>query len=177
MTSAGDYFPVIETYLIAPSLFSETLRVLREQGHDRGESLVFWAGRLVEPEAEVDTIIVPKGSGVELHPTHVRISDDAMARVAAFIDPPEIVLLSQVHTHGGIAFHSPVDDIHGFGSPGFVSMVVPHYGEGVAADLRAWGVFECVSGSEFRELPPAEVRRRFRVRPALGVRILEAGDD
>lgn len=169
-----DYFPELETYWLAPTLLTETLRILREEGQGRGESLIFWAGRLREPEADVHTIIVPKGNGVELHPTHVYIGYEAMRRVAEFIAPPGIVLLAQVHTHGGLPFHSPVDDFYGFRSPGFVSAVVGDYGVGAHASMETWAVFECVEGARFRQLPTTEVRQRFRPHSELALSILEA---
>jgi len=176
MGGSRNYFPVIETYRLAPSLLPETARILREEGRYRSESLVFWAGRLIPPEAEVQTIIVPKGSGVELQPTHVHISAEAMGRVAALIEPPERILLAQVHTHAGAAFHSLVDDVYAFRSPGFVSIVISEYGSGAPMALEAWAVFECLNGAKFRQLPSAEVHQRFRAQPGLQLIVMDADD-
>jgi hypothetical protein len=176
MTTRRDYFPVIDVYEIGPTLLGETLRVLQKEGKNREESLVFWAGRLAESQAEIHTIVVPKGSGVIKHPLFVRLTDEAMARVAGLVEPPRLVLMAQIHTHRGSAFHSDTDDFYGFRSPGFISAVIGNYGVGVPAAMEAWAVFECLNGGHFRELTPTQVSNRFRPQLSLPVSIVEAGD-
>ncbi len=176
MASRSDYFPAIDVYQVGPTLLAETLRVLQEEGQNREEALVFWAGRLAESQAEIYTIVVPKGSGVIKHPLFVRLTDEAMARVAGLVEPPRLVLMAQIHTHRGEAFHSDTDDFYGFRSPGFISAVIGNYGMGVLAAMEAWAVFECLNGGHFRRLTPTEVSRRFRQQLSLSVSIVEARD-
>ncbi|MCR4403006.1 MAG: hypothetical protein NUW12_09560 [Firmicutes bacterium] len=168
------YFPLINSYDLPFNLLPETVRVLRDEGAGKTESLVFWAGRVLRDRAELSTIIVPKGSGVQKHPQYVRISDAAMLRVAELLNPPDRVLLAQVHTHRRAAFHSPTDDSYGFRSPGFISIVIGNYAADAVPAIDTWAAWECTDGVRFRELLPAELSARFRVRQDLPLRILEA---
>jgi hypothetical protein len=174
--SADDYFPSIRTFRIPAGLVSGTLRALRDEGRARTESIVFWAGRLVEPDAEIHTLIIPRGPGIELHRDHVRIHISLMVRIAELADPPHSVLLAQVHTHEGSAFHSDVDDVHGFHSPGFLSIVVPRFGRG-ASTATDWAHFECLGNASVRELRALEVRNRFVVDDLLSLTIKEVVRD
>jgi hypothetical protein len=174
--SADDYFASIRTYRIPSDLMSETLRVLRNEGRGRTESIVFWAGRLVEPDANIHTLIVPRGPGIELRRDHVRIDVSLMARIAELADPPHSLLVAQVHTHEGSAFHSEVDDVYGFHTPGFLSIVVPCFGRGASA-ASDWAHFECLGDASVRQLEPTEVRDRFVVDDSLALTIKEVVGD
>lgn len=174
--SADEYFAAIRTFRVPPNLVQETLRVLRREGRGRTESIVFWAGRLVGPDAEIHTVVVPRGDGVEVHRTHVRIDVATMARVADLVNPPDSVLLAQVHTHEGSAFHSEVDDVYGFHSPGFMSIVVPRFGV-TSHDASDWAHFECLGDARVRPVYNSEILERFVVHPALPLAVREVARD
>lgn len=171
-----DYFPPIKVYELAPGLLEQTLRILQLEGWGETESLLFWAGRVSGDHAQVTDIIVPKGEGVEKHRLYVRLSEEAMVKVAELIDPPSRILLAQVHTHGGKAFHSATDDFYGFRSPGFISVVIENNAVAVSPRIEGWAVFECIDGDGFRSLPPVEIKSRFRPNPGLLLSVAEVGD-
>jgi hypothetical protein len=79
------------------------------------------------------------------------------------------VLLAQVHTHPGRAFHSWTDDEWAIAdSAGFFSVVVPCFARFGLKRMFAGGavVHERMANGEWRELRLKEVRRRFHIIPA-----------
>lgn len=172
-----EIFPTIHRYRVPVDLASETLHALRREGRGETESIVFWGGRLLESDAEVHTIVVPKGAGVELRRTHVVVSASTMARIAELVNPPDFVLVGQVHTHEHDAFHSLVDDIHGFHSPGFLSIVVPHFASAGHMPMDTWAVFECLGDGHVRALRRKELGRRIVVDPGMRLHVTEIRDD
>ena len=161
MGASSKYFPRIETYFVPGDLFRTTLTALRREGRDLVESTAYWAGSVSDDTAAITTLIVPIGPGVRMHRLQVRVSDRVVAAIDAMLDPPYRVLLAQVHTHAGEAFHSAVDDAYGIDTFGFISVVVPEFGRGDLAALHRWSFNECVEPGRYRELSRAETASRF----------------
>lgn len=165
MAAQNNMFARIEQFELPRLLLQETVEVLRREGRYEVESLVFWAGRLSGTIAALSHIIIPKGPGVFQHPLQVRVDEAVMAAVCELIDPPERVLLAQVHTHIGEAFHSRADDQNSLDTPGYLSLVVPHAAKDDAAEWKRWGIFECLGSQRFRQITPHEIASRFVVTP------------
>jgi hypothetical protein len=161
MGATRKYFSSIDKYVIPEDLYSRTLAALRRAGRDRTESTVYWAGSVFGATATITTLVVPVGPGVRMHRLQVRVSDQIIAAIDAQMDPPRRVLLAQVHTHAGRAFHSTVDDAFGFDTLGFISIVVPNFGRRGLAALSSWSFNECIGTGRYRELPQSEVTLRF----------------
>src|SRR6266545_2692624 len=165
MDEISNYYPEIKHFILPGNLLAETVAALRTEGGDTVESIVFWAGRVERGEAAVTHLIIPTGDGVFRHPFQVRVDESVIAALCDLLDPPQLVLLGQVHTHLGAAFHSPSDDRFSFDTPGYLSVVVPRCGRSGAAAWLTWGFHECLGSGRFRRLRSAEITRRFRVEP------------
>lgn len=165
MAAQSNMFARIEQFELPWILLQETVEILRREGRFEVESLLFWAGRISGTTAAITHIIVPKGHGVFQHPLQVRVNESVMAAVCDLIDPPERVLLAQVHTHIGEAFHSEADDQNSLDTPGYLSLVVPYGAKDDATEWKRWGIFECLGLQRFRRITAHEITNRFVVKP------------
>lgn len=161
MDATDKYFPAIESYILPATLPEMTVQVLRAEGNLRVESLVFWAGYVNGSTAVVTQIFIPKGDGVFQHRLQHRIDERIIAAIGELLDPPQLVLLGQVHTHEHDAFHSPADDKFSLDTPGFLSVVIPDFASGESSAWQHWAFYECVASGTFRELPSDEIRKKF----------------
>jgi hypothetical protein len=171
MVETPNPFPIIQAFHLPLNLMDATVAVLREEGGRKVESLVFWAGRVSRHEARVTRILVPRGPGVLKHPFHIQVSDRIIAALCDFIDPPEVVLLGQVHTHKHRAFHSWSDDANSLDTPGYLSVVVPDFARNDASSWETWSFHECIKSRTFRRLSLREVKRRMLVEPRAHIEV------
>lgn len=174
MAERSDVFQVIDQFEISWPLLQQTVEILRREGRFEVESILFWAGRVSGATAAISHIVVPKGPGVFQHPLQVRVNEAVMVAVCELIDPPERVLLAQIHTHIGEAFHSRADDQNSLDTPGYLSLVVPYAAKGDAKEWMQWGFFECLGAQRFRQMTTDEFAHRFVVKPDERITIHEA---
>ncbi|MBU6435544.1 MAG: hypothetical protein KJS98_19715, partial [Nitrospirae bacterium] len=98
--------------------------------------MMFWVGSVDDPESVVEWV----------HPAHHRspygceIDGEWLNRYWFELADNRHRLRAQIHTHPGLAFHSPTDDQWPVVSqPGFISIVVPYFGAG-PVDMNAYWV-------------------------------------
>lgn len=151
----------IERFALSRALLQELVSRLREEGRGRTESIAFLGGSISGLGAEITHLFVPRGRGVTLHPLYARVSDRTIAEIAGLVDPPNLVLLGQVHTHKYEAFHSETDDANTLDTPGYLSIVVPEFATNGFEGLDSWAVYECTGSRSFRQIQGAELARRF----------------
>lgn len=163
MAGADKYFSRIERFILPQALLDQTLQSLRAEGMYQVESLVFWAGTIDARTATVTHLLVPKGKGVFQHPLQIRVTEEIMAALFDVLNPPDLILLGQVHTHLGEAFHSHADDRYSLDTPGFLSLVVPFGGRDSVEAWKKWAFYECTGSGRFRPLDAGEITRRFVV--------------
>lgn len=175
MAETHSFFARIQRFMLPAQLLEATVEHLRAEGQFRVESIVFWAGRVDGLLATMTHLVVPRGSGVFKHPLQVRVSEDVIAEVCELLDPPHLVLLGQVHTHMGAAFHSPTDDRYSLDTPGYLSLVVPDFAREDASHWTDWAFHECDGHGAFRRLSASEAGRRFIVDPTAEVIVHVAG--
>ncbi len=105
-------------------LLRETLTTLRSCGKDENECVVYWSGPL-ERRGAVDAVLHPVHlAGPDFYEVDPRWLDSTWVQLAR----TRRTLRAQVHTHGGLAFHSASDD--GFPivqTEGFASLVLPDH--------------------------------------------------
>lgn len=163
MAAPRSYFHRIEQFTLPSALIPATVDWLRKEGQFRVESIAYWAGSIGVQGARITDLIVPSGPGVQRHPLQVRVSDRTMASICALVEPPDRVLLVQVHTHRGEAFHSDTDDQYSLNTPGLVSIVIPHFAKEGGERWNQWGFHECIDHAVFRRMSTAEVSERFLI--------------
>lgn len=174
MAVPSDMFQSIEHFEISEPLLRQTVDILRKEGRYEVESLLFWAGCVSGKTAVISHIVIPKGPGVYQHPLQVRVNEAVMAAVCDVVDPPERVLLGQVHTHIGEAFHSHADDQNSLDTPGYLSLVVPYAAKDDATHWMRWAIFECLGARRFRKWDRQEIARRFVLNSQQRITIHEA---
>jgi hypothetical protein len=111
--------------VVGEGLLEQTLTAFRSCGAGRRECVVFWAGSIDRP-GEVD---------LALHPDHTsarggyEVSATWLAETWNHLADERRSIRLQAHTHPRAAFHSPTDGAHPIvTTPGFLSLVLPHFG-------------------------------------------------
>jgi hypothetical protein len=133
---------------LAEGLLRETLTTLRSCGKQENECVVYWSGPLERPGV-VDAV---------LHPVHLagpdfyEVDPGWLNSTWVQLARTRRTLRAQVHTHGGLAFHSASDD--GFPiiqTEGFVSLVLPDHA--MRGDLGGTYLCRLDSTGKWREVP------------------------
>ena len=135
---------------LGEGLLQETFATVRACGHARRECVLYWAGPIREPSL-VDRIIHPDHIG---EPGYYEVEQHWLNQIWFRLRDEQIIIHMQVHTHGGPAFHSRLDDDYPFlQTAGFGSLVIPHYGFG---DVSLTGTYlaELADTGTWRELDP-----------------------
>ena len=149
----------------------ETVRAYATRGAERGrrgsEALVYLGGVVAGAEMIVTGLYrlhhEPQGDRVVVTPEEARwLLETLHAR--------DEKLVAQLHSHRGFAGHSHGDDAWATSfHDGFLSIVIPRFGAGVAAPVDC-AVLE-YRGGEFVELTRNEVARRIRIDPEIPERV------
>ncbi len=119
---------VLDAILVPSTIAAATLCHLRAAGTRECEEFAFWSGHVVDGRIGiVGRVFLPETTQER---GYVTIEDDA--QLLAMIDmvhAHDELVLCQLHTHPGDAFHSATDD-HGAVTDevGFLSIVVPAFG-------------------------------------------------
>jgi hypothetical protein len=149
----------------------ETVRAYARLGAERGrrgsEALVYIGGVVAGAEVIVTGLYrlhhEPQGDRVVVMPEEARW-------LLATLRGRDEKLVAQLHSHRGFAGHSHGDDAWATSfHEGFLSIVVPRFGAGVAAPVDC-AVLE-YRGGEFVELTRDEVARRIRIDPEIPERV------
>lgn len=153
--------------LVCESVIGPLERHLQATGLDRCEEAALLAGYVAgKSVGVVTTALLPYtqhaagGCSLPL---------DVIAGCHDFVKRKGQILLAQIHTHPGRAFHSWTDDRWAISdSAGFFSIVVPCFARFGLTRLFGGGsvIHERKPTGEWRQLPLKEVRRRFHVIPA-----------
>lgn len=153
---------------VTEGVISGSHELLRRR-HAARESIIYWAGFECEASWVLTTCIGPDAT---TNRGSFETSATANAQVISYLATLRLKILAQVHTHPDHRVgHSPGDDEGAFlAFPGFLSIVVPHYGQHGIVPFAACGVHEH-DGTSFRRLNRTEVDATLRVLP-MGVDFL-----
>jgi proteasome lid subunit RPN8/RPN11 len=122
------------TLLRCPAgLVEQTLESLRAAGQRGTEGVVLWlAQRPLVDGAVIFEAFVPEYTA---RADVFRIPPSAMTALMAHLRTQKLALAAQVHSHPELAFHSQADDAWAIvRHEGALSIVVPHFAQGVTAD-------------------------------------------
>ena len=149
----------IEKFYVPTAVLRETQRFIEEHGAERTEAYVFWAGAVADGEAYITTCVYPTANARH---GGVKVSLRKMTEINLELRDRDQLVLAQVHSHPGVARHSPVDEEKAVSfHEGFVSIVVPDFGETPVYDLRDCGVYVYTASDGWRLLGEDEVEDRF----------------
>jgi hypothetical protein len=136
---------------LGEGLLRETFATVRRCGARRNECVAYWAGPQNEPSL-VDRVIHPAHTST---PGYYEIEPEWLNRIWFELHDEEIEIRAQVHTHRGRAFHSKLDDDFPFlQTSGFLSLVLPRFGDGEVG-LEGAYLTELMPGGRWRELDAA----------------------
>ncbi len=122
------------------------------------EGQVFWTGAA---DGQVKECRVPPQKATA---AYVRTEPEDLARIALDAAASGDVVLAQVHSHLGPAFHSGIDDAEAACTDkGFLSVVLADGGAGDLVDLEGLRVYECQAPGKWREVRGIELQNRIRV--------------
>jgi hypothetical protein len=108
-------------------VLEQSFEHLRSCGGGRRECVVYLSGPVAEPRT-VDAVVHPRHAA---GPAGYDLDSAAIAELWRELVALGRSIRVQVHTHPGAAFHSSRDDalalVH---TPGFLSLVIPHFAVG-----------------------------------------------
>jgi hypothetical protein len=136
---------------------------IRACGERCEEGFVAWSGVSVPEGFKVCSVLPPTQNGSE-HVGGLLLSDAAMESIADQILRKREILIAQVHSHPGEAFHSHIDDnyplIH---RTGFLSIVIPYFGRYGFDEFHRFRTFQYVKDGRWIELSTKAQEKRIRL--------------
>ena len=153
--------PEETVYQVPVCVIETTLKHLQKYGDDGLEAVGYWIGSYEDRAATTARLWVPR---FEATAVSYDVEPAEMLRLKRELDGSGYLLLAQVHSHPGHAFHSGRDDINAASPwPGFISVVVPDGGRISRPFFDAAEVFEHAGNCRWRHLDQEEKRSRFIV--------------
>lgn len=151
----------IERVHVPITILFETQAHLKTHGRVGHEGMVLWTGIKSEGEAFVKTCIHPVQKGTA---ASFDIPLDEAQRINILLSKSNEVLIAQVHSHPGVAFHSSRDDAMPITfTVGFFSLVVPNFCNKDLEDLSGLSVWEYTGEGNWQEISHKEVSERFKI--------------
>lgn len=138
--------------------------LLAEPGLEGYEAVVVWVGRL-RGEKSVDIVEVIRPAQIAKRSSmgcSVEIPPEALTDLIRVLEEG-CFIAARLHTHPSEAYHSELDDTNMLIShAGAMSIVVPFFARDPIS-LKRCSVNELTRDAGWVELPPDEVKERFRV--------------
>ena len=136
-------------------LVRESALILRELSDDRTEAVLLWVGVRNHAHARVWRIVVPEFTSTW---RHFEVSLDVRIALASALAAEGEMVLAQLHTHPGPAFHSGADDRLALPRhTGAISIVVPDFAADWNGDLEDVSVNVHRGAGAWRELAGGKV--------------------
>lgn len=157
----------VQRIWISANAWRQVTDHLRDQGRRGQEGYAVLAGTVSRDGTAYATSALLTGhQGGHWTATYGQPSVAELAAIGRQLHQAGMVLLAQVHSHPGAAFHSATDN-GGAASTrrGFLSIVVPNFGMNTFDDFNGCKVYEYQGNGRWREWRPAEMRNRLSVVP------------
>jgi len=118
---------VKQRLLLPVQVIEKTLKIMQKYGEQNRECIAYWLGeRLDEDCIVVNEVYIPKQYATAIVS---KVQETDVAKLFSILEIDEKVLVAQLHTHPGSAFHSSIDDEYPVAfEKNFLSLVVPYYG-------------------------------------------------
>jgi len=118
---------VKQRLLLPVQVIEKTLKIMQKYGEQSRECIAYWLGeRLDEDSVVVDEVYIPKQYATVIAS---KVQETDVAKLFSILEIDEKVLIAQLHTHPGSAFHSSIDDEYPVAfEENFLSLVIPYYG-------------------------------------------------
>jgi len=148
---------------ISLAQIAETIESLRDAG--RQECILLWLGRREHGLQRIIDVYKPLQ---EADRDYFEIPRRGMAVLMERLRNQGLYVVSQVHTHPELAFHSPADDKWAIvRHTGALSIVLPFFAESTTVEnfLQEVAVFQLDSSNRWNEVAPENVRDQLRITP------------
>ena len=146
------------TLTISISILEEARVFFEQQGSIGREGTAMIAGE----DGAATQLVIPDQQAHPIPRCWVEVTRTGKSELAAALGAREMYV-SRIHSHPGLAFHSPADDSNpAITYPGALSIVVPFFGLGLRHGLDACAVFLRHEGA-WVEVPPDAERNRLVV--------------
>jgi len=146
----------------AVDLVLDHLRLLGNRGF---EGVGFWVGQVRNREAVVEAAFIPRQTTGETDTgLVVVIEGDELFRMNVILHKHGWVLVAQVHSHPGEAYHSETDDdLAVVSQVGGLSIVIPDFARR-GFTLEEAAVYRRVPGNTWVELSPVQAKLLIDIR-------------
>ncbi|MDH5691227.1 MAG: Mov34/MPN/PAD-1 family protein [Candidatus Bathyarchaeota archaeon] len=144
-------------------IIKKTTKYLRRYGKQHYEGLLFWSGiQTASGDAFVTTCIYPRITSCSAG--HARMDAIPGAEVVSETRRRGLIVLAQIHSHPGSAFHSGTDNCYPFVfSEGFFSIVVPYFGKKGMEPLWKCRIYRYGRDEKWHELVKKDIERTFLI--------------
>lgn len=132
---------------------------LRAMGTSRLEGVALLAGYEDDHgNFQVEATIVPEQESKNMEDGLLySVSGDELHRINVWLYQNKLTLITQVHSHPGVAYHSDTDDAFPIVAfEGGVSIVIPDFGFGPASPTQ-WAVYRLQAEGNWVKLDQSEV--------------------
>jgi hypothetical protein len=146
---------------ISSAQIGKTIELLQQAG--RQECILLWLGRREDGVQRVSDVYKPLQ---EADKDYFEIPRQGMAALMERLRTERLYVVSQVHTHPALAFHSPTDDKWAIvRHTGALSIVLPFFAESTTVEnfLQEAAVFQLDSRNRWNEVTSENVREQLRV--------------
>ena len=158
---ANSGMPKVHNFRVPRVLIEESAQLLRDLSANKREAVILWAGVLEDDCVSVRRIIVPEFTSTRIS---FNVALNERISLAKELAKQDELLLAQLHTHPGRAFHSDADDRLALPRhTGAISIVIPCFAATWAGDLTAASVYSHEGRSIWRELSNFEISSMFEV--------------
>lgn len=148
----------VTRFTVAEDVIAATLRVLSEAGHEEHEAFVLWGAvrDAGSRSVHIRTAVTPAQHAEKTRDgLLVTVPGTALFRVNKLLYERGEILVGQVHTHPGRAYHSDTDDAYPLVTLlGALSVVVPDFARDGRRGFRRWVWYRLASVGHWVRVSP-----------------------
>lgn len=152
------------TKIILPFQFVENVyKHLRNAGTQGVEGVGLWLGRHEGDLFTVYSSLIPEQQAYRMEEGLLyQVDGEELHRINKWAYEQKLVLLAQIHSHPGRAYHSETDDAYPIvATLGGFSIVIPNFGSD-PIDKKYWKVYRLqIDG--WKEVPELELNELFQI--------------
>lgn len=150
--------------IILPIRFVENIyEHLRSAGKAGVEGVALWLGRQEGNLFTIYSSVIPAQKGYRMEEGLLyNVEGEELHRINKWAYEQKIVLLAQIHSHPGRAYHSETDDTYPIvATLGGFSIVIPNFGSD-PIDKKYWKVYRLHTDG-WKEVAEIEVNELFQI--------------
>jgi hypothetical protein len=142
--------------VIAPAVLEQARRWFERCGEEGCGATAMIAARGIDG----DQLVIPDQRATPATQCSVTVTDLGQRQLVEALDLDHIYV-ARIHSHSGLAYHSPADDTNAaLTFPGAISIVVPFFGLGLRRGLDSCAVHILLEPGHWIQVPPGRGRDR-----------------